>query len=105
MKTGILESLHEVNEKRSIEAFGFPLADWSEMEWCCAIAGEAGEQINFVKKQRRDEVDLREEIGKEMADVIIYIDLLAARMGIDLPEAIRQKFNEVSGKKGVDIKI
>lgn len=32
----------------------------------------------------------------ELADVIIYADLIAARLGIDLGDAVRRKFNEVS---------
>lgn len=105
MNYGILEQLHEVNETRSEIAFGFPLSDWSPMEWGCAIAGEAGELANFLKKRVRDGVDNKEEIAKEMADVIIYIDLLSSLLNIDLPAAIRGKFNEVSDRKNVDIKL
>ena len=102
---GILESLHEVNEDRSIKAFKFPLDDWSPMEWGCVIAGEAGELANFLKKMVRDGVDNKEDIAKEMADVIIYLDLLSSLLNIDLPSAIRNKFNEVSDRKGVNIKL
>jgi NTP pyrophosphatase (non-canonical NTP hydrolase) len=105
MRYGVLEQLHEVNEMRSEAAFGFPLTDWSPMEWGCAIAGEAGELANFLKKKVRDGVDNKDDIAKEMADVIIYIDLLSSLLEIDLPAAIRNKFNEVSDRKGVDIKL
>ncbi len=72
------------------------LNSWSETDWACAAAGEMGEMCNFIKKRRRGEDIPLETVGKEMADTVIYIDLLAARMGIDLGMAVRRKFNEVS---------
>jgi len=83
------------------------------------MAGEAGELLevllpllaktggicNLTKKlQRGDEVDL-EEVGKEIADVVIYADLLSHRLGIDLSDAVRAKFNEVSKRVGSDIQL
>jgi NTP pyrophosphatase (non-canonical NTP hydrolase) len=71
------------------------------------MAGEAGETCNEVKKLRRlddnpyndaalERSKQKEKIAKELADTIIYADLLAARLGIDLGDAVIQKFNEVS---------
>lgn len=37
-------------------------------------------------------------VADEVADVAIYPDLLAARLGIDLEQVIVKKFNEVSDK-------
>jgi hypothetical protein len=69
-------------------------------DWACALAGETGEACNLIKKLRRGDAIDTEDIGKELADVVIYADLLAARLGIDLGEAVVQKFNEVSDRYG-----
>lgn len=41
---------------------------------------------------------LIDRLALELADVVTYADLLAARMDIDLGEAVREKFNEVSDR-------
>ena len=110
---GVLEKLNEVNEKRSIEGFGVELEEWSLSQWGNAVAGEVGELCNLVKKWDRGDFinDLKkqelitEEMAKEAADVVIYLDLLCTRQGIHLGRAIVSRFNEVSDKKGCDIKI
>ena len=102
-----LNDLRTANVQRCEQVF-HPLASWTPTDWACAMAGEAGEACNAVKKLRRladgtntakdpqTEPEAIEAVGKELADTIIYADLLAARLGIDLGEAIRDKFNEVS---------
>lgn len=76
--------------------FGHSVQDWSPTDWACAMAGECGEACNLIKKQRRgDAVDV-DDIADELADLVIYTDLLAARLGIDLGAAVRRKFNAVS---------
>jgi len=112
----VLEELKKVNEKRSIEGFGMQLNDWSMSQWSNAIAGETGELCNIVKKVERGDyhkrpenqsdnpefkdayaaAQYRAEIGKEAADIVIYLDLLCTREGIDLGVEIVKKFNEVS---------
>jgi NTP pyrophosphatase (non-canonical NTP hydrolase) len=78
--------------------------EWSPTDWATAMAGECGEACNLVKKMRRGEEIPIKEVAKELADLVIYTDLLAARLGIDLAEAVIQKFNEVSDRRGSDIK-
>ena len=83
-------------------------SDWTLGEWMNAVAGEVGEAANLIKKVRRGDKTLdesREEIGKELADVVCYLDLVAFRAGIDLGEVVRKKFNEVSDRIGVEVKI
>lgn len=91
---------------------GFPDAEaWTIADWSNAMAGEAGEAANVVKKMRRIEtgnpgrrdgtVDaLRDELADELADVVCYADLLAAKVGIDLGSAVARKFNAVSAREG-----
>jgi NTP pyrophosphatase (non-canonical NTP hydrolase) len=88
---------------------------WSGGDWSNAMCGEAGEAANVVKKIRRLETSyrdakaghddartmeqLREALGFELADTILYLDLLAEHYEIDLPKAIRDKFNIVSSNQ------
>ncbi len=111
-----LRVLRRASVKRCAESFG-TCRDWSPADWSNAMAGEAGELLevllplitkvnaicNLTKKvQRGDEMSL-EEIGKEIADVVIYADLLSHRLGIDLSDAVRMKFDEVSARVGSDV--
>ncbi len=111
-----LRALREANVKRCEQSFG-SCRDWSPADWSNAMAGEAGELLelmlpllvrtnsicNLTKKvQRGDQVSL-DEIGKEIADVVIYADLLSHRLGIDLSDAVRKKFDEVSARVGSDV--
>lgn len=100
--------LRRKNVKRCRRAFGRKLSDWSLAEWSNAMAGECGEACNVTKKMLRGDKNLREhkkELAKEIADVVVYADLLAAAAGIDLETAIIEKFNEVSDRKKSGIKL
>lgn len=90
--------LREVDVRRCEEAF-HQVPEWSPTDWGCAIAGEVGEACNHLKKLRRGECIPIKAIADELADAVIYIDLLASRLGIDLGAAIVDKFNEVSRRK------
>lgn len=91
---------------------GFPDDnEWTGADWSNAMCGEAGETANVVKKLRRyecglkgeldpSEEELRAALADEIADTITYADLLAAKYGIDLSEAIANKFNRVSERQG-----
>lgn len=111
-----LQTLRVQNIRRCEEVF-HPLHDWSPTDWACAMGGEAGEVLNAVKKLRRlsdgtntakDPQNATEAISKvadELADTIIYADLLAARLGINLSESVVKKFNEVSELRGSNVKL
>lgn len=91
---------------------------WTGADWSNAMCGEAGEAANIVKKLRRHEthvqggphaplpfntpdyVELLAALGDELADVILYLDLVAMHYGIDLEDAVRSKFNRVSEAQG-----
>ena len=75
--------------------------DWSPTDWGCAAAGEMGELCNLLKKMRRGtHVELK-DVAYEIADTVMYLDLLAARLGIELDLAVREKFNIVSERLGL----
>lgn len=114
-----LQELRQANIERNTSAFG-PLDQWSPTDWACAMAGECGEACNMVKKLRRldhpdslwkktqnntDAEYIKNEISKEVADLVIYADLLMARIGRPLDEAIKNKFNEVSERIGSPVKL
>lgn len=74
-------------------------SDWSLGEWSNAVMGELGEAANLIKKVQRGDItleDARPSLARELADVATYLDLLAYRAGVDLGEAVRVKWNEVS---------
>lgn len=80
--------------------------EWSLSDWMCATAGEVGEAANIVKKVLRGDFTIdeaRPELAKELADVALYLDLVANLAGIDLGKAVLEKFNEVSVRVGSPI--
>jgi NTP pyrophosphatase (non-canonical NTP hydrolase) len=86
------------------------LSEWSLSDWGVATAGEMGEALNVIKKLNRErdgiagntltEEQLRADLADEIADVAIYLDIMAASEGIDLAAAIARKFNKTSEKVG-----
>jgi NTP pyrophosphatase (non-canonical NTP hydrolase) len=127
-------ALADANAERCAESF-HPIDSWSMTDWMTAVAGEVGEAANLIKKARRAEgkteaqldmdtdvgldfpydnadendpshnVTGREFIGYELADAVIYIDLLCQRLGLDLGAMVERKFNIVSRRVGSDVRI
>jgi NTP pyrophosphatase (non-canonical NTP hydrolase) len=63
--------------------------------------GELGEYANFRKKFERgdiSEAEFKVEAAKELADVQIYLDILAFQVGVDLGKATMEKWNATSKK-------
>lgn len=78
-------------------------SDWSISDWIESVTGELGELANWHKKYRRGDITEREWLShaaKEIADVAIYLDILAYQMRLDLGAIIAEKFNEVSDRVG-----
>lgn len=68
------------------------------------VAGEAGEVIEKWKKivAYKDGVvsgEDRAEMGKELADVIWYIAVLAERLGLSLDELMQQNLDKLASRK------
>jgi NTP pyrophosphatase (non-canonical NTP hydrolase) len=83
-------------------------SDWSPSQWLQAVVGELGEYANIRKKFDRGDITEAEFqilATKELADVQIYLDLLAFQLGIDLGQATMDKFNEVSIRVGSTVRI
>lgn len=107
------DHLSEINESRVKRWHpGFPEREgWNGADWSNAMCGEAGEAANVVKKLRRLEENLKgreveteyvlvSELGDELADVVIYANLLALKYNLDLGTCIEQKFNRTSEEHG-----
>lgn len=102
--------LREANATRCERWHPEGISSWSLSDWATAAAGEMGELCNVIKKLNRVRDDLpgnkespaqlMAELPKEIADTVLYLDLLAAAAGIDLAEAVAAKFNEVSERNG-----
>lgn len=121
-KSLTLKKLTDVNYKRCRKWHkSEDLSDWSISDWACAMAGEAGEVCNAVKKlnRLRDNLPSKNEpnrqissyeeakskIGEEIADTVLYLNLLAIRLGLDFETEIINKFNSVSKKYGFSEKL
>ncbi len=79
---------------------GVPGSDWSHAQWLQAVLGELGELANVMKKRDRGDLsaeEFRTMSGQEIADVQIYLDILAYQLGHDLGTCVVDKFNAVSG--------
>lgn len=66
-----------------------------------ALCGEAGELANYIKKRWRDGADLTEEIRDEIADIRVYLELLAKCFnieGVKLDQRVEQKLLKVVEK-------
>ena len=90
--------------------FNHKLDSWSLSDWMTATTGELGEAANIAKKLNRvrDGIpgnsetpeELRQKLADELADVFIYLDLMAQSQGIVLQDAVVEKFARTSRKIG-----
>lgn len=100
-----------INRDRAMRWHKAGLESWSPQDWACAMAGEAGELCNVIKKMRRVEGEIvsannpeadeliamaRQEIG----DTFAYLDLLCQRLGLDMYDCISHTFNRISEREG-----
>lgn len=125
----ILRAANEVRLPQFKDRLGNPAhdevdgSDWTLAEWLDAAIGEAGELCSELKKARRGDygketkdairlqdyskIDpvVRKKILKEVADVVIYLDLFCKQLKADMGSVIISKFNEVSERVGAKIYI
>lgn len=105
--------LSQANLERALRWHPRGIDEWSVNDWLCALGGEAGEALNAGKKLRRlhsqiqqhgdapqDIAEAERRIMEELADVVIYADLVASRLGYRLEDAIVSKFNAISEREG-----
>jgi NTP pyrophosphatase (non-canonical NTP hydrolase) len=100
--------LRRANVERCLRWHPGGINSWSASDWLTAVVGEVGELASLLKMRNRERDGLPgnkfsptdQQIADEIADVVIYLDLLAAALGVDLAQAIPAKFNEVSRRVG-----
>ena len=109
----ILTVLSEANKVRQTKWKGSENLDMNfrALELC----EEVGEVAGAVKKLYRarngvigntkPESDIVENLIEEVGDVLICLDLLADKTGINLTDALIEKFNKTSTKHGIDVHI
>jgi len=107
MVSQTLSAISATNRDRCVRWHGAGMP-WTASDWSNALAGETGELCNIVKKIRRietgvlhsyntpDMVTLIDKLKDEVADVFLYLDLVAYHFGLDLESCIIRKFNMVS---------
>ena len=91
-------TLRDANEERCKEWEAG--VDPGNSFYATEFGGEAGEVLNVVKKLERERLgmpgsrDTVAHLAEELADVVICADLLAIRYGINLRDAVIEKFND-----------
>jgi NTP pyrophosphatase (non-canonical NTP hydrolase) len=85
---------------------------WNPQMWGLAAAGEMGECCNALKKLWRhdngiqqnaespDRAKLLQSVATEIGDTVVYLDLLAQRLGLKLEDCVRDTFNRISVREG-----
>lgn len=69
-----------------------------------ALGGEVGELQNLIKKEWRGDTNTglvntwHDRLALEMADIRIYLELLAKAYKVDLDQACERKMKEVVGR-------
>jgi NTP pyrophosphatase (non-canonical NTP hydrolase) len=106
-------AFRQANVTRCLKWHPDGIESWSPSDWLTAVTGELGELASLLKMRNRERDGLlgnkfsptQKQIADEIADVLTYLDLLAAAMGIDLGLAAIHKFNEVSERVGFSDRI
>jgi len=96
-------NIYELHEKMTGHLFP-SYSNHDERFLALALCGEAGELANMIKKRWRDNADLSEEIKDEIADIRVYLELLAKCFGIEgakLDERVKSKLEKVVAKHNI----
>lgn len=109
------QKLAETNYDRATTWHPGGLSEWTVSDWAVAMAGECGEICDAVKKLNRLEIDLHSNnvrqpadreaavkaIAQEIGDTLVYMDLLAQRLDLNLEDCVRDTFNRISVRENL----
>jgi NTP pyrophosphatase (non-canonical NTP hydrolase) len=96
-------NLYELHQQMTSHLFP-SFSNEDERFLALALCGECGELANMIKKRWRDGVALNEEIRDEIADIRIYLELLAKRFNMEgelLDLRVQEKLQQVVAKHGL----
>ena len=66
---------------------------------CLGLAGEVGEVCEKIKKHVRDGRELdKEELKKELGDVLWYLSALSSDLGIELEDVAVTNYNKLKSR-------
>ena len=99
--TALRDALREFAKERDWDQFHSP------KNLAMALAGETGELIEKFQWMSEEESrnltnNLRQQVGEELADVLLYLVRLADKCDIELLEAAQQKLQKNRQKYPVD---
>jgi len=91
-------------QKKSRETAIYPDAGENFVYPTLGLSGEAGEVSEKIKKVIRDEDgvisdDKREEIKKELGDVLWYVSQLSTELGLKLEDVAQLNLDKLSSRK------
>ena len=93
----------ELNEYQKI-AIKLAFWEFDDIEYnALAIAGEAGEVADHVKKMKRDDdgeltEERREVLIKELGDVLFYIASMARRLNVSMEEVAKMNIWKIKDR-------
>lgn len=105
------DDLSAANLARVSEWHPDGLHGWSPSDWAVAATGELGELCSAIRRMndRRDGVPGSRELNpdyvlmnaaEELGDTVVFLDLLAQRLGLNLGDCVTNTFNRVSAREG-----
>lgn len=101
---------HNVARAKEYYSTSTTCDDWTINDWFTALVGEVGELGNLLKKLRRGDYNTNDHkelfiLREEIADIQIYLDLIAWHCGADLGAITIEKFNVVSDRVKSKVKL
>lgn len=108
-RLSVCSTLTEANAVRNAE--WDPNKKFTPLFFAVELGGEVGELLNYMKKLERERLGMKGsragllDVEKELADVVICASLLANSLGIDLHQAVANKYNESSEKLGFAVRL
>lgn len=111
----VIELKHmELNEyqKKARETAMYPRVGNNFIYPALGLAGETGEVVEKIKKLIRNDgvetpegvtVEKRDEIVKEMGDVLWYLSQLASELGVDLDIVAEKNLEKLVSRKERDV--
>lgn len=106
-----IDMFQRVNQLRAKRWHGGNTDQWSLLEWCAALCGEAGEAANVAKKlklldnalpnreaglSKDDRAVLEYKLAREIADTMIYALIILSQLDERASQVIASVFDQKS---------